>query len=64
MQTKNTELTIDSYISSIRQQYEQDLKALVDIPSVSSDPQHKKDIEHVAEAATDLLKSLALKLKY
>ncbi len=57
MQTKNTELTIDSYISSIRHEYEQNLKALVDIPSVSADPQHKKDIEGVAAAASTLLKS-------
>ncbi len=56
MQTQNTQTNIDQYISSHKSNYEQNLKMLVDIPSVSADPAHKKDVERVAQAASDLLK--------
>ena len=44
------------YADSVRSAYESDLKTLVEIPSVSADPAHKKDIEKLAQVAADLLK--------
>ncbi len=61
MQTKKIEAGIDQYIDSIRKDYEANLKAFVDIPSVSADPAHKKDIEKMAEAALNLLKQFGAK---
>jgi len=56
MQTKNIDTAMDQYIDSIRKDYEANLKMLVDIPSVSADPAHKKDIARAAQGAADLLK--------
>jgi acetylornithine deacetylase/succinyl-diaminopimelate desuccinylase-like protein len=47
---------VATYASSIKAEYEKHLKALVDIPSVSSDPAHKPDIDKMAQAASGLLK--------
>jgi acetylornithine deacetylase/succinyl-diaminopimelate desuccinylase-like protein len=45
-----------AYADSVRNAYESDLKTIVEIPSVSADPAHKKDIEKLAKVAADLLK--------
>lgn len=46
------------FVDSIRPTFESSLKELVDIPSVSMDPNHKKDIEKAALAAAKFLKSI------
>jgi len=48
----------DDFANAIRREYEHHLKALVDIPSISADPAHKKDIKQVAETAAALIKKL------
>jgi acetylornithine deacetylase/succinyl-diaminopimelate desuccinylase-like protein len=50
-----------AYADSVRKSYESDLKTFVEIPSVSADPAHKKDIEKLAQVATDLLKKYGAK---
>jgi acetylornithine deacetylase/succinyl-diaminopimelate desuccinylase-like protein len=42
---------IASYIKAIRNQFEQELKMLVEIPTVSADPNHHSDIRRVAKMA-------------
>ncbi|MCI0445456.1 M20/M25/M40 family metallo-hydrolase [bacterium] len=46
---------IASYIKSIREQFEDQLKKLVEIPTVSADPKHRKDIHHAAKIAKSFL---------
>jgi acetylornithine deacetylase/succinyl-diaminopimelate desuccinylase-like protein len=46
-----------SYIKSIRERFEQQLKELVEIPTVSADPQHVRDIHHAAEIAKIFLEN-------
>jgi len=46
-----------SYINSIRGRFEEQLKELVEIPTVSADPKHRSDIRHAAEIAKTLLRS-------
>ena len=48
---------IGSYIRSVKKQFEQMLKELVEIPSVSADPVHRKDIRRAANVAVDFLRS-------
>lgn len=50
-----------AYAESVRKEYESKLTTLVDIPSVSADPARKKDIEKLAQVATDLLKEFGAK---
>jgi acetylornithine deacetylase/succinyl-diaminopimelate desuccinylase-like protein len=52
---------LDKFIQDSRQQYETELKKIVDIPSVSMDPAHAKDITRTAEYAVELLKSIGAK---
>mgnify|MGYP000057696238 FL=1 len=56
MQTQNIDTDIDKYINKIRKDYERDLKNFVDIPSVSADPAHRKDIKEMSKAAAALLR--------
>lgn len=49
---------IDSYIRNSRQDFEDKLAALVEIPSVSSDPGHQSDIIKCAEVAAQYLRDL------
>ncbi len=49
---------IDSYIRNSRQEFEDKLAALVEIPSVSSDPEHQPDIIKCAEVAAQYLRDL------
>lgn len=46
-----------SYIKSIRMHFEQQLKELVEIRTVSADPEHRKDIHHAAEIAKMFLQN-------
>jgi acetylornithine deacetylase/succinyl-diaminopimelate desuccinylase-like protein len=45
-----------SYINSIRGPFEQQLKKLVEIPTVSADPKHHQDIERAARVAERFLR--------
>lgn len=49
---------LDSYIADNRSDYEKNLKRLVDIPSVSMDPAHKKDIDRLAAEASKVLEEM------
>jgi acetylornithine deacetylase/succinyl-diaminopimelate desuccinylase-like protein len=46
---------IASYVKSIREQFEDQLKELVEIPTVSADPNHRNDIHRAAKIAKKLL---------
>jgi len=46
---------VTGYANSVKEEYEQTLKKLVDIPSVSMDPDRKGDVRRAAELARDLL---------
>jgi acetylornithine deacetylase/succinyl-diaminopimelate desuccinylase-like protein len=52
---------VAEYATSSRQGYERDLKKLVDIPSVSMDPDRKADIKRTADAAVKLLQDAGAK---
>lgn len=59
-----TELDVDvvgAYATSIRQEYEKSLKQMVDVPSVSMDPEKKGDIRKCAEVAAELLRRAGAK---
>ncbi len=59
MKVDSTEL--GKYIKEIRGTFESSLKALVDIPSVSVDPEHKADVERCAQFGAELLRSIGAK---
>jgi acetylornithine deacetylase/succinyl-diaminopimelate desuccinylase-like protein len=52
-----------SYINSIRGLYEQQLKQLVEIPTVSADPKHLDDIHRAAKIAKMFLRNAGAKVK-
>ena len=47
---------LDSYISGVRGEFESVLADLVQIPTVSSDPERAKDVRRGAEAAAQVLR--------
>lgn len=47
-----------AYASGVRPEYEQHLRRLVEIPTVSADPAHAGDVARGAEAAATLLRAL------
>jgi acetylornithine deacetylase/succinyl-diaminopimelate desuccinylase-like protein len=49
---------IDGYIRSVRPEFEDKLAILVEQPSVSSDPQHRGDIDRCGETAAQYLRDL------
>lgn len=49
---------LDSYIRNSRKEFEDKLAELVEIPSVSSDPEHQPDIMKCAEVASQYLRDL------
>ena len=55
VETKGKE--INAYVTESRKSFEKHLKELVDIPSVSADPAHRKDMDRCAEKAAELLKA-------
>src|SRR5262249_37581915 len=56
VEQKSTEF--EAYAASVRADYEAALKMLVEIPSVSVDPERKPDIQRTADAAVALLRSI------
>ena len=48
---------LDRYVNDNRARFEADLKQLVEIPTVSMDPDHKPDIRRGAEAAASVLRA-------
>jgi len=54
---------ITGYINSVKDEYERSLKKLVDIPSVSMDPERKPDIRRAAEYARELLEKAGAKAR-
>ncbi len=52
-----------AYAEESRPEFEKHLKTLVEIPSVSMDPGHKKDVEKCAKAAAKLLEKMGAKAK-
>jgi acetylornithine deacetylase/succinyl-diaminopimelate desuccinylase-like protein len=55
VETKGKEL--NQYVQDSRKSFEQHLKELVDIPTVSADPAHRQDMDRCAARAVELLKS-------
>jgi len=53
--------SIVAYTNRIRKQFEDMLRELVEIPTVSADPKHRKDIFHAANVARKFLKSFGAK---
>lgn len=52
---------LDSYIRSSRKEFEDKLAELVEIPSVSSEPDKLKDIRRCGDVATQYLRDLGAK---
>lgn len=52
---------LKSYITSIRPDFEAKLETLVNIPSISMDPEHKSDIQRCADTAVEFLKGIGAK---
>lgn len=48
---------LDGYAAKERDRFEEMLKDFVEVPSVSADPAHKKDVEQVAELAAATLRA-------
>lgn len=55
VETKGKEL--NQYVQDSRKTFEQYLKELVDIPTVSADPAHRQDMDKCAARAAELLKA-------
>lgn len=49
---------LDSYIQNIRPEFEEKLATLVEIPSISMDPEHKGDIVRCGETAAEFLRDI------
>lgn len=49
---------LSTYVKDCRKSFEQHLKELVDIPSVSADPAHKSDMLKCGKRAADLIKEM------
>lgn len=54
---------LDKYIKSVRPTFERELKTLVEIPSVSMDPAHEKDMTRCADAAAAAIQRAGGKAK-
>lgn len=52
---------LDSYIRKVRGEFEEKLATLVELPSVSSDPEHQEDIIRCGETAAQFLRDLGAK---
>src|SRR4051812_1846591 len=58
--TESPSPELQAYAASVRADYEAVLKRMVEIPSVSVEPERKGDIERTAQAAVELLRSIGL----
>lgn len=56
--TDNLYKNLKSYITNIRPEFEDKLATLVNIPSISMDPEHKGDIQRCADTAVEFLKGI------
>jgi acetylornithine deacetylase/succinyl-diaminopimelate desuccinylase-like protein len=56
--TESPSPELQAYAASVRADYEAVLKRMVEIPSVSVEPERKPDIERTAQAAVELLRSI------
>ena len=54
---------LDKFVRTSRREFEEKLAALVETPSVSSAPEHQKDIEKCGEIARDYLSELGAQAK-
>lgn len=54
---------IEKYVGEQRAQYEKSLKEIVDIPSVSMEPERKGDIERTAKKAKEFLEGIGAKVE-
>ncbi|HUB93341.1 MAG TPA: M20/M25/M40 family metallo-hydrolase [Verrucomicrobiae bacterium] len=54
---------LDAYIDRTRPLFERELETLVNIPTVSADPAHQKDIIRGAEAAAELLRAAGFQVE-
>jgi len=61
MPVRNDVDELSGYVETVRPEFEASLKELADIPSVSMDPDRKKDIERAAQAAVEMLKKIGAK---
>jgi acetylornithine deacetylase/succinyl-diaminopimelate desuccinylase-like protein len=52
---------LDTYARGMRAEYEEALRRIVEIPSISVDPEHKSDVHRAAEYAVKLLESSGAK---
>jgi len=52
--------TVDAYIESCRDRFLAELKAFLSIPSVSTLPQHKPDIERASEFVAERLRAAGI----
>jgi Acetylornithine deacetylase/Succinyl-diaminopimelate desuccinylase and related deacylases len=55
-----TETPIEKYITGHQEQFLEDLKAWLRIPSISALPEHKADVIHAAEYAIEQLKQIGM----
>ena len=60
---KNLYSGLDKFVRTSRREFEEKLAALVETPSVSSAPEHQKDIEKCGEIARDYLSELGAQAK-
>jgi acetylornithine deacetylase/succinyl-diaminopimelate desuccinylase-like protein len=58
MSTNGLYQNLDNYIRNTRAEFEDKLATLVEIPSVSSDPEHQADIHKCGETAAQYLRAL------
>jgi acetylornithine deacetylase/succinyl-diaminopimelate desuccinylase-like protein len=59
MRNKNSDYpNLDQYITDIRPEFEEKLAALVEIPSISMNPENKVDCERCAEVAVEYLRGI------
>ena len=63
MKTEGIYQNIDSYIRKVRGEFEEKLATLVELPSVSSDPEHQKDVNQCGETAAQFLRDLGATAK-
>lgn len=54
---------LKDYVDGCREEFEKHLKKLVEIPSISMDPAHKKDMDRCAKAAAAMIKAFGGKAK-
>lgn len=54
---------LDAYIQSIRSEFEEKLAQLVEIPTISMDPEHRADIQRGADLAAEYLRAVGAEVE-